>query len=85
MGWSALVPFALALPARLSARPIQTAFGAAVAGLAFGWAGTLLHAAVWRTVALPYMPSLVMPFWLLASAFMAWVAGRGLLARESLR
>ena len=85
LGWSALVPFALALPARLSARPIQTAFGAAVAGLAFGWAGTLLHAAVWRTVALPYMPSLVMPFWLLASAFMAWVAGRGLLARESLR
>ena len=84
-GWSALVPFILALLARLSARPLQNAFGAAVAGLAFGWAGTLLHAALWRTVALPWMPSLLMPFWLLASALVAWVAGRGLLARESLR
>src|SRR5438128_1350136 len=84
-GWSALVPFILALLARLSARPLQNAFGAAVAGLAFGWAGTLLHAALWRPVALPWMPSLLMPFWLLASALVAWVAGRGLLARESLR
>ena len=85
LGWSALVPFAFALPARLSARPLQNALGAAAAGLAFGWAGTLLHAAIWRTVALPWMPSLLMPFWLLASAFVAWIAGRGLLARESLR
>ena len=85
VGWSALVPFIVALLARLSARPLQNAFGAAAAGLAFGWAGTLLHAALWRTVALPWMPSLLMPFWLLASALVAWVAGRGLLARESLR
>jgi serine protease len=85
IGWSALVPFALALPARLSARPLQNAFGGLVAGLAFGWAGTLLHAALWRTVALPWMPALLMPFWLLASGFVAWAVGRGLLAREPLR
>jgi serine protease len=85
IGWSALVPFALALPARLASRPLQNAFGAAAAGLAFGWSGTLLHAAIWRTVALPWMPALLMPFWLLASAFIAWMAGRGLLSREPLR
>ena len=85
IGWSALVPFALALPARLASRPLLTAFGGLIAGLAFGWAGTLLHAAIWRTVALPFMPGLLMPFWLLASAFVAWAAGRGLLAREPLR
>ncbi len=85
LGWSALVPFALALPARLAARPLQNAFGGLVAGLAFGWAGTLLHAAIWRTVALPWMPALLMPFWLLASAIFVWAAGRGLLAREPLR
>jgi serine protease len=84
VGWSAFVPFALALPARLSSRPMRNAFGALVAGLAFGWAGMLLHAAIFRTVALPWMPSLLMPFWLLASAIFAWVAGRGLLARERL-
>jgi hypothetical protein len=84
-GWSALVPFALALPARLSKRPVRTPFGALVAGLAFGWAGMLLHAAIFRTVALPWMPSLLMPFWLLASAIFAWMAGRGLLAREPLQ
>jgi hypothetical protein len=85
LGWSALMPFAFALPARLAARPLDNVFGAAAAGLAFGWAGTLLHAAIWRTVALPWMPALLMPFWLLASAFVAWIVGRGLLARESLR
>ncbi len=85
LGWSGLVPFALALPARLAARPLQNAFGGLVAGLAFGWAGTLLHAAIWRTVALPWMPALLMPFWLLASAIFVWAAGRGLLAREPLR
>ncbi len=41
LGWSALVPFALAMPARLSSRPLQNPFGAFVAGLAFGWAGML--------------------------------------------
>ncbi len=85
LGWSGLVPFALALPARLAARPLQNAFGGLVAGLAFGWAGTLLHAAIWRTVALPWMPALLVPFWLLASAIFVWAAGRGLLAREPLR
>jgi hypothetical protein len=85
IGWSALVPFALALPARLSSRPLQSGFGALVAGFAFGWAGMLLHAAIWRTVALPWMPSLLMPLWLLAGAVVSWLAGRGLLAREALR
>jgi hypothetical protein len=45
----------------------------------------LLQAALFRTVALPYMPALLMPFWLLVSAVMAWTVGRGLLARESIR
>ncbi len=85
LGWSALVPLLLALPARMAARPLQSVFGALVAGLAFGWAGLLLHAALWRTVALPWMPAALMPFWLLAGAVVAWVAGRGLLAREKLR
>ncbi len=85
LGWSALVPFALALPARLSSQPLRSAFGGLVAGLAFGWAGVLLHAALWRTVALPWMPALLMPFWLLAGAVIAWAVGRGLFAREPLR
>jgi serine protease len=85
IGWSALVPFALALPARVARAPLQNAFGALAAGLAFGWTGTLLHAAIFRTVALPYLPALLTPFWLLASAMVAWMAGRGLLARGSLR
>jgi len=85
LGWSALVPFALALPARLSSRPLRSAFGGLVAGLAFGWAGVLLHAALWRTVALPWMPALLMPLWLLAGAVVAWAVGRGLFAREPLR
>jgi len=85
VGMSALVPFALALPARLSPRPLQNLFGALAAGLAFGWAGFLLHAALWRTVALPWMPSLLMPFWILANAAVAWLVGRGLFAREPLR
>jgi serine protease len=79
IGWSALVPFALALPARaLGKRGF-------VAGLAFGWAGVLLHAALWRTVDLPWMPGALMPLWLLASAAVAWLAGRGLIGREPLR
>jgi hypothetical protein len=85
VGFSALIPFALALPARMSARPLRNPFGALVAGLAFGQAGFLLHAAIWRTVALPFMPELLMPFWLLAGAIFSWVVGRGLLAREALR
>jgi hypothetical protein len=79
IGWSALIPFAIALPARALNRRWLAA------GLAFGWAGALLHAALWRTIDLPYMPAYVTPFWLVASAAVAWVAGRGLLAREPLR
>jgi len=85
LGWSALIPFALALPARVAARPLHNVFGTAVAGLAFGWAGMLLHAAAWKTVSLPWMPSLLTPLWLLASAIFVWIVGRGLLARETLR
>jgi hypothetical protein len=85
IGWSALVPVLLALPARLAPRPLNTAFGGLAAGLAFGWAGTLLHAGLWRTVDLPWMPALLIPFWLLAGAVVAWVVGRGLLERERLR
>jgi serine protease len=85
LGWSALVPLVLALPARLSKRPLQNAFGALVAGLAFGQAGTLLHAAIFRTVDLPYMPSFAAPVWLLASAILTWVVGRGLFSREALQ
>jgi len=79
------VPFALALPARMAKVPLQNAFGALAAGVAFGWTGTLMHAAIFRTVALPYLPAFLTPFWLVASAMVAWMAGRGLLARGSLR
>ena len=85
VGWSALIPFVLAFPARAAAKPLENGFGALVAGLTFGWAGMLLHAAIWRTVDLPWMPSMLMPLWLLVSAIVAWTAGRGLLAREPLR
>ncbi|HEX4384432.1 MAG TPA: S8 family peptidase [Myxococcales bacterium] len=85
IGWSALLPLLLALPARISKRPLQTAFGALAAGLAFGQAGTLLHAAIFRTVDLPWMPSLLTPFWLLGGAFIAWVIGRGLFSKEALQ
>ena len=84
-GLSALVPLVLAIPARAASRPLRNPFGALVAGLAFGWAGFLLHAAIFRTVALPWMPSLLMPVWLGVSALVAWSAGRGLLARETLQ
>jgi serine protease len=79
IGWSALVPFTVALASRAAGKKWLAA------GLAFGWAGVLLHAALWRTVDLPFMWSTFMPFWLLANAVAAWFAGRGLLARESLR
>jgi hypothetical protein len=75
----------IALPARAVAKPIDNGFGALAAGLSFGWAGALLHAAIWRTVDLPWMPAFLMPLWLLISAVVAWSAGRGLLARERLR
>lgn len=85
IGWSALVPLAFALPARLAERPLGNAFGALAAGLAFGWAGMLLHAALWRTVLLPGLPAMVAPLFVGICAVIAWAAGRGLLSRESLR
>jgi serine protease len=78
--WSALVPFAIALVAR-GARPLR----GFAAGLAFGWAGLLLHAALWRTVSLPVLPGFAVVLWLLVSSSICWWAGRGLLAREALR
>jgi len=85
IGWSALLPLLLALPARLSKRPLQNIFGALVAGLVFGQAGTLLHAAIFRTVDLPWLPSLAAPLWLGASAMLTWVIGRGLFSKEALQ
>ena len=55
------------------------------AGLAFGQAGVLLHAALFRTIHLPYLPAFLIPFWMLAGAFIAWWIGRALLMPESLR
>ena len=54
-----------------------------VAGLSFGWAGLLLHSAIFRTVYLPWLPAVVTPIWLLVGAVICWMAGRGLLAREA--
>jgi serine protease len=84
LGWSAVAPLVLALPARLSSNPLRNPFGALIAGLCFGQAGVLLHAAIFRTVSLPWMPSMLLPVWLLVSAIVAWVVGRGLLTRETL-
>jgi hypothetical protein len=79
LGWSAVVPYTVALASRAAKRKWLAA------GLAFGWSGVLLHAALWRTVDLPWMYGVFMPFWLLANAVACWLAGRGLLAREPLR
>jgi len=78
--WSALLPFVLAMLARAVA-PLR----GIAAGLAFGWAGALLHAALFRTVYLPVLPAFLVPVWLVAGAFIAWWLGRALLAREALR
>jgi len=56
LGWSAVPPLAVALVARKVA-PLR----GLAAGLAFGWAGVLLHAALARTTYLP-----VLPQWLVA-------------------
>jgi serine protease len=78
--WSAIVPFVIAMIARL-AMPLR----GIAAGLAFGQAGVLLHAAFFRTIYLPYLPAMLAPFWLLAGAFIAWWLGRALLVPEPLR
>lgn len=86
VGWSALLPMIFALVARKSsARPTGNAAGLAAAGFAFGMAGLFVHAALVRSVHLPWMPSALVPFWLGLSALVCWGAGRGLLARETLR
>ena len=54
-------------------------------GLAFAQAGVLLHAALFRTVYLPWLPALLVPFWLLAGSFIAWWVGRAVLQPESIR
>jgi serine protease len=83
LGWSAALPLGAALVARAiarSGRPTGNPFGALAAGLSFGWAGLLLHAALLRAVYLPWMPSAVVPVWLVIGAVVSWGAGRGLLA-----
>jgi len=78
--WSAVVPLAIAMIARV-AMPLR----GIAAGLAFAQAGMLLHAALFRTIYLPYLPAMLVPFWLLAGAFIAWWLGRALLQPESFR
>ena len=45
----------------------------------------LLHAAMARSVYLPVLPSWLVPFWLVGSAFVAWWVGRAVLVPERLR
>jgi hypothetical protein len=78
--WSAVVPLVIALVAR-----VATPLRGIAAGLAFGQAGVLLHAAFFRTVYLPVLPAFLVPFWLFAGAFIAWWIGRALLTPESIR
>jgi serine protease len=87
VGYSAIVPLALALLARALSRrrPFEGPLGGLAAGLAFGWAGLLLHAAFVRSVHLPWLPALLVPVWLAGNAAVSWFAGRGLLAGEALR
>ena len=77
LGWSAMPPLLLALVARTVA-PLR----GIAAGLAFGWAGALLHAASVRSVYLPYLPSWLVVAWLLAGAVVAWWAGRAVIVPE---
>ena len=88
LGWSAALPFLLAMVARAASRnrsPARSNIGALAAGLSFGWAGMLLQAALVRSVHLPWMPAVIVPVWLSLGAIVSWGAGRGLLARESIR
>jgi serine protease len=78
--WSAIVPLAIAMIARV-AMPLR----GIAAGLAFAQAGVLLHAAFFRTIYLPYLPAMLVPFWLLAGSFIAWWLGRALLMPEPVR
>ncbi|HWE25415.1 MAG TPA: S8 family peptidase [Myxococcales bacterium] len=80
LGWSGLPPFLVALFAR-SAAPLR----GIAAGLAFGWAGVLLHAALVRSVYLPLLPSWLVVAWLLAGAVFAWWTGRAVIVPERIR
>jgi serine protease len=80
VGWSAVPPLALALVAR-AVKPLRPI----AAGLAFGWAGLLLHAALVRSVHLPVLPLWMVPFWLLLGSFIAWWAARAVLVPERMR
>jgi serine protease len=80
VGWSALLPLAIALVAR-AVRPLR----GVAAGLAFGWAGLLLHAGLVRSAYLPVLPSWLVPVWLLAGAVVAWWIGRAVIVPERLR
>src|SRR5437588_387952 len=73
-------PLALALVAR-AVKPLR----GIAAGLAFGWAGLLLHAALVRSVYLPILPLWMVPLWLLLGSFIAWWAGRAVVVPERLR
>jgi serine protease len=87
IGWSALAPFVLAMFARAAGfrGGSQGLLAPLAAGLAFGWAGLLLQAALFRSVYLPWIPGFFTPVWLAVSAVIAWGAGRGLLAGRTLR
>lgn len=76
-GWSAMPPLLVALAAR-NVAPLR----GIAAGLAFGWAGALLHAAAVRSVYLPFLPSWLVFAWLLTGAFVAWWAGRAVIVPE---
>jgi hypothetical protein len=80
VGWSAVPPLALALVAR-AAKPLR----GIAAGVAFGWAGLLLQAALARSVYLPILPIWMVPLWLLLGSFIAWWVGRAVVVPERLR
>jgi len=88
IGWSALPPFLLAAFTRASLFRKPGGLGvlpSLAAGIAFGWAGMLLAAAIFGSVYLPWIPAFFVPVWLLIGAAISWAAGRGLLAREAAR
>ena len=80
LGWSAVLPLIVALVAR-GLPPLR----GIAAGLAFGWAGVLIHAALVRSIYLPVLPSWLAPVWLLIGAFVAWWVGRAVIVPERLR
>lgn len=86
IGWSALIPFLLTIVARgvSQGRALSSTAGTIITGIAFGWAGMLIQAGLAQAVHLPWMPSLLLPVWLVINAMVCWFAGRALLAQRSL-